>query len=114
MKTIIKILVLLAVFLLGGISGTALAASTGTVAGTSFAATPVETFDSLFKLLSDGDYQAFDNAFAEAVASGNAISLHKGDTVYFEGCEGWLCATIKIRLPGKSTIYYTVKEAVKV
>ena len=31
-----------------------------------------------------------------------------------EGCEGWLCATIKIRLPGKSTIYYTVKEAVKV
>lgn len=113
MKKITRVFTLLAVFLLVGISGTALAASTGTVTGTYFAATPIETFNSLFKLLSDGDYAAFDAAFPEAVAAGNAISLHKGDSVYFEGSEGFLSGIIKIRLPGKSTVYFTVMEAVK-
>jgi hypothetical protein len=113
MKTITRVFTLLAVFLLVGIGGTAMAAQMGTVVGTSFAATPIETFNSLFKLLSDGDNVAFDSAFGEAVATGNAITLNKGDSVYFEGSEGFLSGIIKIRLPGKSTIYFTVMEAVK-
>jgi hypothetical protein len=78
-----------------------------------FAATPLETFKSLSHLLSSGDNEAFDSALGEAMASGNAIMLHKGDRVYFEGGEGFLTGIIKARLPGKSTIYFTYTGAVK-
>ncbi len=114
MKATIRLSVLLAVFLLTGICGIALAAPTGTVVyKTIFAATPLEIFNSLSHLLASGDNEAFDSALGEAMASGNAIMLHKGDSVYFEGGEGFLSGIIKIRLPGKSTIYFTYTEAVE-
>ena len=104
--------ILIALLLMAAIPSAA--ATTATVTQDSLAANSNELFDKMTHLAVAGDKEAWVSLVEKGLLDGSIILLHKNDEVYSEGCEGWLCAVVKIRLPGTIDIYYTNLESIKI
>jgi hypothetical protein len=89
------------------------AATTATITQDSLAANSKELFDKMTNLAVAGDKEAWMSLVKKGILNGSIIWLNKNDKVYSEGCEGWFCAVVKIRLPGMTDIYYTNLENIK-